>query len=64
MDNVKVIGSFLILAVAAVLIYQVWSISTDKPVYGRMGKPSLPVIIYMAATAIAALLGAAVVFTL
>lgn len=64
MGNVKLIGSFLILALAAASIYYAISISTEKPVYGRIGKPPLSVMIYAAAVAVAAVAGIAIVFHL
>ena len=64
MENVKVIGSFLIMACAAISIYMAWSISTEKAIYGRLGKPPWPVVLFAAVEALLAIVGVVIVFNL
>lgn len=62
MGDLRAIGAFLVIAAAALLSYGAWAIATDKAVYGKMGRPPVPVMIYMAANAIAAVIGTAILF--
>ena len=64
MENIRLIGAAIVLTVAAGLIYAIWSVSTEKAVYGRLGKPSRAVALYAAATALAATVGVVIIFNL
>lgn len=63
-DEIKLIGSFIILAIAAVEIYYMWGITCERAVYGRMGKPTRAVAIFSAAAALVAIVGAAIVWSI
>ncbi|MBR2621067.1 MAG: hypothetical protein IKC97_01695 [Clostridia bacterium] len=63
-DEIKLIGSFIILAIAAVEIYYMWGITCERAVYGRMGRPTRAVAIYGAVTALVAIIGVVIVFSL
>ena len=60
--DIRAIGAFLVIGLAAVLSYFAWAISTERQVYGGMGRPPVPVMIYMAANAIAAVIGTVILF--
>lgn len=63
-DEIKLIGSFIIMAIAAVEIYYMWGITSERAVYGRMGKPTRAVAIFSAAAALVAIVGAAIVWSI
>lgn len=62
MGDIRAIGAFIIMAAAAVLCYAVWAIVTEKAVYGKLGRPPLPVLLYMAANAVVAIIGVVIIF--
>ena len=63
-DEIKLIGSFIILAIAAVEIYYMWGITSERAVYGRMGKPTRAVAIFSVAAALVAIVGRAILIGL
>ena len=62
MGDIRAIGAFIIMAAAAVLSYFAWALSTEKAVYGKLGRPPLPVLLYMAANAVVAIIGVVIIF--
>ena len=64
MGDIRAIGAFLIMAAATVLSYFAWALSTEKAVYGNMGRPPLPVVLYIAANALVAIIGVVIIFRL
>lgn len=64
MGDIRAIGAFLIMAAAAVLCYVAWAIVTEKAVYGNLGRPPLPVLLYIAANAVVAIVGTVIIFRL
>lgn len=62
MGDIRAIGAFIIMAVAVVLCYTAWAIATEKAVYGKLGRPPLPVLLYMAANAVVAIIGVVIIF--
>ena len=61
MGDIRAIGAFIMLGAAAALIYFVWAASTDRDVYGQMGKPPRPVAIFIVAVALVAAIGVGVI---
>ena len=64
MGDIRAIGAFIILGAAAALIYAMWAVSTDRDVYGQMGKPPRPVAIFMVAVALVAAIGVGIIFNI
>ena len=62
MGDIRAIGAFLIMAAAAVLSYFAWALSTEKTVYGNLGRPPLPVLLYVAVNAVVAIIGVVIIF--
>ena len=64
MGDIRAIGAFIMLGAAAALIYFVWAASTDRDVYGHLGRPPRPVALFMLGAALVAAIGVAVLFNL
>lgn len=64
MGDIRAIGAFIILGAAATLIYAMWAVSTDRDVYGQMGKPPRAVAIFMVAAALVAAIGVGIIFNI
>ena len=62
--DIRTIGAFIILGAAAGLIYFMWAVSTDRDVFGHLGRPSRAVAIYMIATALVAAVGVGVIMNI
>ena len=62
--DIETIGALIILGVAAGLIYFMWAVSTDRDVYGHLGRPPRPVALFILGAALVAAIGVAVLFNL
>jgi hypothetical protein len=64
MGDIRAIGAFIMLGAAAALIYFVWAASTDRDVYGHMGRPSRAVAAFMIAAALVAAIGVGIIYNI
>lgn len=62
--DIRTIGAFIVLGVAVGLDYFMWAVSTDRDVFGHLGRPSRAVAVYMIVTALVAAVGVGVIMNI